>query len=641
MNQKQIAPYGSWKSPITSDLVVKENILLLQLALDGEDVYWLECRPQEKGRYVIVKRSPDGTITEVTPAPFSARTRVHEYGGASFMVADGVVYFSNDADQRLHRQRPGLAPEPLTPEIAWRYADAVMDHQRKRLICVREDHTQAPKEASNTLVAVSLDTGEVSVLVEGNDFYSSPRLSPDGRQLAWLTWNHPNMPWDGCELWVAALDDAGEAAESQWVAGKIDESIFQPEWSPEGELHFVSDRSGWWNLYRWRAGEVEALCPMEAEFGGPQWVFDVSSFGFAEGRLVCRYQKEGQSHLSLLDMTTLKLEPLDLPYTFCYRLRVNGGAAVMIAGSTAEPESVVYLDLATRKPEILVRSSSWKIDPDYISIPRAIEFPTTNGLTAHAFYYPPTNQDFAGPANERPPLLVTSHGGPTSAAWLLLDPEVQFWTSRGFAVVDVNYGGSTGYGRAYRERLNGQWGIVDMDDCTNAALYLAGQGLVDGNRLAIRGGSAGGYTTLCCLTFKDVFKAGASYFGISDLEVFTVDTHKFESRYLERLVGPYPEKRDLYLERSPIHHIEKLSSALILFQGLEDKIVLPNQAEMMFAAMRAKGLPVAYLPFEGEGHGFRQAATVKRALEAEMYFYAKVFGFELAEAIEPMVIENF
>ena len=379
---------------------------------------------------------------------------------------------------------------------------------------------------------------------------------------------------------------------------------------------------------------------MEAEFSGPQWVFGVSFFGFAGNRIACRYQKDGRSYLGLLDTNTLELTPLDLPFTFIYRVKVNDEGVVLLAGSPNEPLSVVIIDLDTFKLEVLSRSSNLLIDPGYVSIPQVIEFPTANGLTAQAFYYPPTNQDFSGPTNERPPLIVSSHGGPTSSALLLFDPAYQFWTSRGIAVVDVNYGGSTGYGRAYRERLNGQWGVVDMEDCTNAARYLAEIGLVDSNRMAIHGTSAGGYTTLCCLAFMDVFKAGASYYGVSDLEVFTVDTHKFESRYLERLVGPYPQRRDLYLERSPIHHTEKLSCGLILFQGLDDKIVLPNQAEMMFEVVRAKGLPVAYLAFEGEGHGFHQGSTVKRALEAELYFYSKVFGFELAEAIEPVVIVN-
>ncbi|HSN75844.1 MAG TPA: prolyl oligopeptidase family serine peptidase, partial [Anaerolineae bacterium] len=558
MTTKQIAPYGSWKSPITSDLIVAETISLGQPMLDGDDIYWLEVRPQEQGRYVIVRRAPDGTIVDVNPSPFSARTRVHEYGGGSYVVADGVVTFANFVDQRLYRQQLDAQPEALTPEAAWRYADAVVDGQRNRLICIREDHSDPSDQAVNTVAAVSLETGATTVLVAGNDFYSSPRLSPDGKRLAWLTWNHPNMPWDGCELWVAEIDGVGGVTAPRQVAGGAAESIFQPEWSPDGVLHFVSDRSGWWNLYRWHAGEVAALCPMEAEFGGPQWVFGLSTYAFADGGIVCKYEKDGQSHLALLDTATATLEPIELPYTKIYSVKAKRVEAILVGGSPTEPIALVVLNLSTHEHEILRRSNNLTIDPGYLATPQSIEFPTTHGLTSHAIFYPPKNRDFAAPADERPPLLVMSHGGPTGATDSSFDAQIQFWTSRGIAVVDVNYGGSTGYGRAYRERLNGQWGVVDVDDCTNAALYLAEQGMVDRERLAITGGSAGGYTTLCCLTFKDVFKAGASHFGISDLEAF-LDTHKFESRYLDSLIGPYPERRDLYQERSPIHYMDRLS----------------------------------------------------------------------------------
>jgi dipeptidyl aminopeptidase/acylaminoacyl peptidase len=550
------------------------------------------------------------------------------------------VTFSNFIDHRLYRQQPGAQPEALTPAAAWRYADAVVDRQRHRLICIREDHSDPSDQAVNTVTAVSLETGQSTVLAAGNDFYSSPRLSPDGSRLAWLTWNHPNMPWDGCELWVGEIDGDGALTAPQRVAGDAAESMFQPEWSPDGVLHFISDRSGWWNLYCWRAGKVEALCPMEAEFGGPQWVFGMSTYAFADGGIVCKYEKDGQSHLAWLGKATSTLQPIELPYTKIYNVKAKGAEAVLIAGSPTETRTMVLLNLSTHEHEVLRRSSTLTINPDYLATPQSIEFPTAHGLTAYAIFYPPKNRDFAAPADERPPLLVMSHGGPTSATDSSFDAQIQHWTSRGIAVVDVNYGGSTGYGRAYRERLKGQWGIVDVDDCTHAALYLAGQGLVDRDRLAITGGSAGGYTTLCCLTFKDVFKAGASHFGVSDPEALARDTHKFESRYLDGLIGPYPERRDLYLERSPIHHTDRLSCALILFQGLEDKIVLPSQAELMFEAVRAKGLPVAYLPFAGEQHGFRQAANIKRALDAELIFYSRVFGFELAEAVEPVQIEN-
>ncbi|MCH8207077.1 MAG: S9 family peptidase [Chloroflexi bacterium] len=636
-------PYGSWKSPITSELIVAESVGLGQVHLDGDDVYWSEMRPSEGGRNVVVRRTPDGRTSDVTPPPFNARTRVHEYGGGAFVVSEAVVYFSNFADQRLYRQEPGGEPQPLTPEAELRYADGVIDRQRRRMVCVREDHTGGG-EAVNTIVGLDLEHGGPGdVLVSGDDFYSSPRLAPDGSRLAWLAWDHPNMPWDGTELRVAEVKSDGSLGEAELVAGGVDESIFQPEWSPDGVLHFVSDRTGWWNLYRWRDGRVETLQQMEAEFGVPQWGLGMSTYGFASPKLIiCSYNRDGMSHIADLDTETLELKTVPTPFTETTRsgLRVGADRVVFGAGSPTMPESLMLHDLRAGTTVTLRRSTEISLDEGYLSKPRPIEFPTEGGLTAHAFFYPPCNRDYEGPPDERPPLLVGSHGGPTGAASTTLDPQVQFWTSRGFAVLDVNYGGSTGYGTAYRRRLNGRWGIVDVDDCVNGARYLAERGEVDGERMAIRGGSAGGYTTLAALTFRDVFKAGASHYGISDLEAMARDTHKFESRYLDTLIGPYPERRDLYVERSPIHHTDRLSSPLILFQGLEDEIVPPNQAEMMRDALRDKGLPVAYVAFEGEQHGFRKAENIRRALDGELYFYSRVFGFDLADPVEPVPIEN-
>jgi len=642
MAQPQVAPYGSWRSPITSELIVSETIGLEEPALDGEDVYWIELRPAEGGRSVIVRRTPDGRTANVTPPPFNARTRVHEYGGGAFLIVDGTVYFANFADQRLYRQDPGAQPRPITPDGGLRYADCLFDCRWGRLICVREAHTGPGREPVNTIVSLDPEDGDGGrLLVSGNDFYSSPRLSPDGTHLAWLTWNHPNMPWDGTELWVGELGEDGGLGRAERVAGGVDESIFQPEWSPNGVLYFISDRSGWWNLYRWRDGQAELLIEMEAEFGRPQWVFGLSTYTFeSPGRIICAYTQQGTWHLASLDTATRSLEPLETPYSEIAYVRAAAGRVLFLAGSPTEPSSIVQLDLATRQLEVLRRASEIMIDPGYLSLPQAIEFPTEGGLTAHAFFYPPKNQDYIGPPDERPPLLVISHGGPTSAASSTLNLMIQYWTSRGIAVLDVNYGGSTGYGRAYRKRLEGEWGIVDVDDCVNGARYLAERGEVDGERLIIRGGSAGGYTTLCALTFRQIFKAGASYFGLSELETFAKETHKFESRYLDRLVGPYPEQRGLYRERSPIHSTDRLSCPVIFFQGLEDKIVPPNQAEAMVEALRAKGLPVAYIPFAGEQHGFRRAESIKRALDAELYFYAKILGFELADPVEPVPIEN-
>jgi dipeptidyl aminopeptidase/acylaminoacyl peptidase len=636
-----IAPYGSWKSPITADLIARGAVRLMQIVLDGEDVYWLESRPAEGGRYVIVKRTPDGKISDITPAPFYTRTTVHEYGGGDFAVSNGTVYFSNFKDQRLYVQKPGAAPQPLTPAKALRYADAVLDAQRNRLICVREDHTVAGREAVNTIVSVQLDGDPEGgrVLLSGNDFYSSPRLSPDGSKFAWLTWNHPNMPWDGTELWVAKIADDGSLTNAQKVAGGPAESIFQPEWSPDGTLYFVSDRTGWWNIYRWRAGQIEALTHEEAEFGQPQWGFGMSTYAFlSEREIVCAYTQRGIWHLARLDTVTKRLDPIETPYTDISYVRATPHSVVFRGGSPTEMLSIVRFDLTTQRYEVLRRSSELSFDEGYLSEAQPVEFPTEGGQTAHAFFYAPKNKDFQAPAGEKPPLLVFSHGGPTSATTSTLRLEIQFWTSRGFAVVDVNYGGSTGYGRAYRERLKGQWGVVDVDDCVNAAKYLIAKGLVDGERVAIRGGSAGGYTTLCALTFRRFFKAGASYFGVSDLEALDKDTHKFESRYNRSLIGPYPERRDLYYERSPIHFADRISCPVIFFQGLEDKVVPPSQSELMVEALRTKGIPVAYIAFAGEQHGFRKAENIKRSLEAELYFYSKVFGFEIADAVEPVQI---
>ena len=642
-------PYGSWKSPITSDLIASETIGLGQIALDGEDIYWTEMRPAEGGRYVIVRRTPDGRTTDVTPPPFNARTRAHEYGGGAFTVVDGAVCFSNFADQRFYRQDPGAEPQPITPEADLRYADGVLDRRRGRIICVCEDHTDPKREAVNTIVSLDLKGGDGGqVLVSGNDFYSSPRLSPDGTRLAWLTWNHPNMPWDGTELWVGELQEDGSLGRTERVAGGGDESIFQPEWSPDGVLYFVSDQTGWWNLYCWREGRVEPLTQMEAEFGRPQWVFGLSTYAFERahgcapvpGRIICAYTEQGTWHLASLDTATGALDPIETSYSEIAYVQTAPGRVVFLAGSPTEPMSIAQLDLATQQLKVLRRSSEITVDEGYLSIPQAMEFPTEHGLTAHAFFYPPRNHDYVAPPGERPPLLVISHGGPTGATSNTLNLGVQYWTSRGIAVLDVNYGGSTGYGREYRQRLEGQWGVVDVDDCVNGARYLVERGKVDGHRLIIRGGSAGGYTTLSALTFRDVFKAGASYYGISDLEALAKETHKFESRYLDRLIGPYPERRDLYRERSPIHFTDRLSCPVIFFQGLEDQVVPPNQAELMVEVLRTKGLPVAYVPFEGEQHGFRRAENIKRALDAELTFYSRVFGFELAEPVESVPIEN-
>jgi dipeptidyl aminopeptidase/acylaminoacyl peptidase len=642
MADTRTAPYGSWKSPITSELIVTRSVGLGQIALDGEDIYWAELRPEEGGRYVLVRYTPGGKKEDITPPPFNVRTRVHEYGGGAFAVHKGVVFFSNFMDQRLYCQDPGKYPRPITPEGALRYADGVIDGRRGAMICVCEDHADDTSEAVNTLVRIHLDgCADPEVLVSGNDFYSSPRLSRDGSRLAWLTWDHPNLPWDGTELWVAVLNADGSLGQAEQIAGGMDESIFQPEWSLDGTLYFVSDRTGWWNLYRWRDGRIERVVEMEAEFGEPQWVFGLSTYAFETAdRMVCSYTQRGCWHLASLDLRTGILQAIQTPYTDLGFINAAQGQVVFLGGSPTDPASVVRIDLQTKLRDVLRRSSDVTIDPGYISYPQAIEYPTENGQTAHAFFYPPQNKDYKPPAGERPPLLVMSHGGPTAASSSTFNLRIQYWTSRGIAVVDVNYGGSTGYGKAYRQRLEGQWGVVDVDDCVNAAKYLAQRSGVDGERLAIRGGSAGGYTTLCALAFRDVFRAGASYYGVSDLEALLNETHKFESRYERRLIGPYPERIDLYQGRSPIHFAEHLSSPVIFFQGLEDKIVPPNQAEVMIEALRDRGIPEAFVSFEGEQHGFRRAENIKRSLEAELFFYSRIFSFPLADPVEPVPIDN-
>ena len=638
--EKSAIPYGAWPSPISSDLIVADSVRLGQPRIAGRDIWWSEGRPKQEGRCFLVRASEDGTCTDMTDANFNVRTRANEYGGGEFLVANRTLYFSNNDDQRLYRSAPGMLPQALTRQDMMRYADAILDAPRSRLIAVREDHSSGGHEPANTLVAIDLADGKETILHAGYDFYSSPRLSPSGKQLAWLCWMHPCMPWDGTEVWQAELGTDGALHAPEPIAGGPHESVFQPEYSKGGMLHFVSDRSGWWNLYRLRDGTIEAVCSMEAEFGEAQWVFGMSTYGFdAKDRLVCTYQQHGRSQLAVLDEAG-KPQPITTPFDAISDLQVGDNFIAFCGGSPDLPKSIVRLDLADCSYRAIKSANSLNVDVGNLSRPEALEFPTEQGRKAHAFFYRPQNARHTGPAGSLPPLLVLTHGGPTAMTTATLNLSIQYWTSRGFAVVDVNYGGSSGFGRAYRQRLNGNWGVVDVDDAVNAARHLVQQGDADGDKLAIRGSSAGGYTTLSALTFRDVFKAGASYYGIGDLETLAGDTHKFEARYLDKLVGPYPEAKARYIERSPIHFTDRLSSPLILFQGLKDKVVPPNQAEAMFDAVRDKGLPVACVYFEQEGHGFRQAANIKRALDAELYFYGKVFGFEPAERIEPVRIEN-
>jgi len=673
--QRLTAPYGSWASPITARLIAESGIALGWLQAAAGQLFWVEMRPLEDGRSVLVRRTADGVIVDVVPATSNSRTLVHEYGGGIYALhaaADGGVsaYFSEFADQRLYRLEvdgPPSEPRPITPAPpqprSVRYADGRVTPDGRTLVCVRERHEAGA--VVNELVALPTDgSAAPRAVASGHDFYAAPRPSPDGRQLAWLSWDHPRMPWDGSELWVADLSAAGGLAAERRVAGGPAESVLQPAWSPDGRLHFMSDRSGWWNLYRDEGGRVTALAPLAAEFAKPPWVFGLQDYGFLPaGRIAACFSQDGVEYLGLIDPAHPGIVPLPCELTTFSSLVVLGEQVAVIGGGAARAAAVALVDPESGALREVRRSKSVDIDPGYISAPEPITFPTSYAgdaivgalaeqmtgaagagaaaRTAHALYYPPANRDFQAPPGERPPLIVMSHGGPTSAALAQLSFDVQYWTSRGVGVVDVNYGGSTGYGRAYRERLRGNWGIVDTLDCINAARYLADRGDADPERIAVQGGSAGGYTTLNALTRHRFFAAGASYFGLADLEVFaTGGTHKFESQYLSGLIGPYPQMAAVYRERSPINHVEDISCPVIVLQGLDDAIVPPQQAEIIVAALETKGLPYAYLAFAGEQHGFRKAQNIVRSHEAELYFYGRVFGFSPADDIEPVDIRN-
>ena len=644
--------YATWSSPITAELVARAGTVLSMPWLEGGVAWWLEGRPAEDGRVVLMRAGRGEEPVDVTPAGFNVRTAVHEYGGGAYCIHRGSVFFSSFDDQRLYRQEPGADPTPFTPAVPekrHRYADGRITPDGEVWIGVREQHAKSGRsqDVVNELVAVPTDgSGEPRVVVAGRDFYSSPRISPDGRRLAFLAWNLPWMPWDGCELFVGELAPDGSVTEIQHVAGRDgEESIWQPEWGLDADLVFASDRRGWWNLERVRNGERSVLHEAEAEFGYPAWVFGGSSHAFlGDGRIACLYDQGGRTHFALLDPASGRLEPLDVPYDALRStpyLTAEGSTVLLVAGSATMPNQVARLDVETGELEVRRRSAQIPVDVAFFSTPEAIEFPTDGGHTAHALFYAPQNPEVGAPEEERPPLIVMSHGGPTGNATALFDLEIQFWTTRGFAVVDVNYGGSTGYGRAYRERLNGQWGVVDLRDCVNAAHFLAERGDADQDRFLITGGSAGGYTTICALTFTDDFAAGTTYFGIADLDQFAGgDTHKFELQYEHTLVGPLPEAAHVYRERSPIHFVDRISTPMLVLQGAEDKIVPPSQAELIVAALRERGVPHAYLLFEGEGHGFRKAENMVRSLEAELSFYLQILGLEPGDPLPRLEIEQ-
>ncbi|MBB3117447.1 S9 family peptidase [Pseudoduganella violacea] len=639
------APHGAWPSPISAATVAAGATPLSQLALggaDGRDIFWLAGRASEAGRTTLLRRH-GARVDELTPLPLNVRSRVHEYGGGAYAVDGDTVYFSHFADNRLYRQSGEDAAQPFTAPGNQRFADFVADRARNRLIAVRELHDADPAahaEPVNTLCAVAMD-GSETVLATGADFYAAPRLSPDGRSLAWISWDHPRMPWQGSKLWLADFLADGTLDAPRLIAGGAEESICQPEWSPDGTLYFVSDRSGWWNLYRFSAERIEGVCPMQAEFAGPHWVFGVSMYGFrSAGEIICTYIEQGVSRLARLLLNSGKLEAIANPYQEIRELRVGPGFVVLLGGSPTIPAEVACIDFTSEEVEVLARSIETLPDAGYLSVPRNLSYPSANGRTSYAFFYPPQNRDVQAPAGSKPPVIVISHGGPTGMAANTLKLATQFWTSRGFGVLDVNYGGSTGFGRAYRDALKGQWGIVDVEDCIAGARYLVERGLADGERLIIRGGSAGGLTTLCALTFHDVFKLGASYYGVSDLKGLDQDSHKFESHYNEYLIAPKAEADAVYAQRSPSHHTARLSRPMIFFQGLDDKVVPPQQSVAMVEALKQRGVPVAYVPLEGEGHGFRKAENIIRTLEAELYFYQRMFGLHDAAAPAPLHIDN-
>jgi dipeptidyl aminopeptidase/acylaminoacyl peptidase len=628
-------PFGAWPSIIRIDDVLAESIRVGDPWVDGDEVYWLESRPAEAGRTVLVRRATDGTIADLTPAPIDVRTRVHEYGGGAYTVVGGTVVFSDRRDGRLYRLDPGVdEPVAITPDGPWRYADLRFDPPRRRFLAVREDHGVDGQPAA-AIVDVPLDGDRApAVLIEGPDFLAAPRPSPDGTQLAWIEWDHPDMPWDATRLRLASINEDGTLDRSDLAAGGPEESVVQPEWSPDGVLHLISDRSGWWNLYRLVEGpRLEALAPMDAEFADPPWLLDRSSYAFLpDGSIVAVARRDGHDRLIHIEPGRLVGEVAS-SYTELANVRVGGTTLVATAGSPTEATALLAFDPETLEPAGVLRRTTPAsiLDPGWISRPEAITFPSTDGRMAHALYYPPTNPEVTPPTDERPPLVVLSHGGPTANASTALDLEIQLLTSRGIAVVDVDYGGSTGYGRAYRKQLDGGWGVVDVDDCVAAARFLADRGDVDPDRLAIEGGSAGGYTTLAALAFRDAFAAGISRYGIGDLETLARDTHKFESRYMDRLVGPYPAMADRYRERSPVHYLDEVSCPVLVLQGLEDQVVPPAQAEAVVAALTANGIPYAYRAFEGEGHGFRGETAIRASMEAELGFLGAVFGFEPAD----------
>lgn len=640
------APCGSWASPISAARVAAGQISLAEPRFDAGDLCWLEGRPSEDGRSALMCRPMKGDIVELLPS-WNVRTRVHEYGGGAWVRSRGTVFFSDFGSQRLFVEEPGNALRPITPEApspgSMRYADIDVSPEGDWIVCVREQHKSLHTVVNDIVILPADGSLAPRSLVCGHDFFAFPRISPNGRWLAWTSWDHPRMPWVGTDLWVAEIV-GGELGSPRHVAGGVGESVFQPEWVSSDALCFISDRTRWGNLYVWHVADTHAgmpVFPMEAEFGRPQWVFGLRRYApVGDERLLVTWSRDGYDHVGVLDTRRNQLETWDVGYSAVSAVASDGLDTVALVGGSPTGGFELAVGRLGSELEVLRRTIDVPPDAAFVSVPRHIEFTTSGGASAFAFFYAPKHPEFLPAEGEKPPLIVTSHGGPTSSATCVLALAVQFWTSRGFAVIDVDYRGSTGYGRDYTESLEGEWGRADVEDCIQAARHLARLGDVDEARMVIRGQSASGLTALSALVFHDAFSAGASYYGVGDLEGLARDTHKFESRYLDTLIGPYPKRADLYRERSPLAHAEQLRTPVIFFQGMQDVVVPPSQAEALVEVLRRKGVPYAYLKFQNEHHGFRQADTIRRCLEAELYFYSRTLGFDPADELEPVVIEN-
>lgn len=649
--EKTIAPFGTWTSPLSATAVTGAARALETVMADAGTIYVVELRPDEGGRSAIIRIRPDGTKDDLLPPGFSARSRVHEYGGGAMCAHLGTVFFVNDKDQRIWRVRPGDEPRAVTPEGPLRFADLIVDERRERLIAVCEDHgpvlNGTAKEPSNRLVAIDLTgAGLIDTLFAGSDFVAHPRLSPDGRRLAFVAWDHPNMPWDATNLCIGTFSPSGRMINVEIVIGAdAGHSNVMPSWGDDGTLWFSSDASGFWNLWRRNGTTLEAIAPIDAEIGGPAWNFGRSQFVItSRNEIIAVLTRNAVDGLARLDLETGIWHPIATPFTAIHSLRRSGQCIVFAAASSHAEFAACQVDLATQTFDLLHEPTPPRLAPAYVSTPEPVTFgsraPDGSTREAHAFYYPPKNPAFEAPNGEKPPLIVTVHGGPTSATQPVFMLWRHFWTTRGFAILDVNYSGSTGYGRAYRKRLNGQWGVADVEDVVAAASHAGATGLADPDRMAVLGGSAGGFVVLAGLAFHDVFKAGINLFGVSDLKLLAEESHKFEARYCDILVGPLPQAAAIYEARSPLSRIEGIREPLLILQGLDDKVVPPNQSELVFEGVKKSGTPVAYLAFEGEGHGFRHAATRERALTAELYFLGRVFAINPADNLEPVKIEN-